>query len=161
MRLNQNPFRYTDTTPPPVDHKPLEYKEVITKAKEKFKRGKDPIADHEQILKLLNSQKDRAELTMCPDVDRNDKSRVCKPGSVKVSGRRQIEIYSRLIHLLIIYKAFFEMKSMLLMVFYPMHGQLLLLALRNYRLFVFLNRTEKVLVPGMEVLLVGLILIET
>ena len=35
---------------------------------------------------------------MCSDVDRNDKSRVCEPGSVKVIGRRQIEMYSRLIH---------------------------------------------------------------
>jgi anthranilate synthase len=35
---------------------------------------------------------------MCTDVDRNDKSRVCVPGSVKVIGRRQIEMYSRLIH---------------------------------------------------------------
>jgi anthranilate synthase len=35
---------------------------------------------------------------MCTDVDRNDKSRVCMPGSVTVIGRRQIEMYSRLIH---------------------------------------------------------------
>ena len=35
---------------------------------------------------------------MCTDVDRNDKARVCEPGSVKVVGRRQIELYSRLIH---------------------------------------------------------------
>ncbi len=35
---------------------------------------------------------------MCTDVDRNDKSRVCVAGSVKVIGRRQIEMYSRLIH---------------------------------------------------------------
>jgi anthranilate synthase len=35
---------------------------------------------------------------MCTDVDRNDKSRICEPGSVKVIGRRQIEMYSRLIH---------------------------------------------------------------
>ena len=35
---------------------------------------------------------------MCSDVDRNDKSRVCEPGSVKVIGRRQIEMYSKLIH---------------------------------------------------------------
>src|SRR6202030_4574840 len=34
---------------------------------------------------------------MCTDVDRNDKSRVCGAGSVKVIGRRQIEMYSRLI----------------------------------------------------------------
>src|SRR5262249_2171736 len=32
------------------------------------------------------------------DVDRNDKSRVAVPGSVRVIGRRQIELYSRLIH---------------------------------------------------------------
>ena len=35
---------------------------------------------------------------MCSDVDRNDKCRVCEPGSVRVIGRRQIEMYSRLIH---------------------------------------------------------------
>ncbi len=35
---------------------------------------------------------------MCTDVDRNDKSRICVPGSVRVIGRRQIEMYSRLIH---------------------------------------------------------------
>jgi anthranilate synthase len=63
-----------------------------------IKRGRDAIEDSEQILALLNSKKDEAELTMCSDVDRNDKSRVCEPGSVRVIGRRQIEMYSRLIH---------------------------------------------------------------
>jgi anthranilate synthase len=61
-------------------------------------RGRDAIGDAQQILKLLNSEKDAAELTMCTDVDRNDKARVCEPGSVRVIGRRQIEMYSRLIH---------------------------------------------------------------
>ena len=61
-------------------------------------RGKDPLEDANQILKLLNSAKDEAELTMCTDVDRNDKSRICIPGSVQVTGRREIEMYSRLIH---------------------------------------------------------------
>lgn len=63
-----------------------------------IKRGDDAIADAEQIIRLLNSKKDESELTMCSDVDRNDKSRVCEPGSVRVIGRRQIEMYSRLIH---------------------------------------------------------------
>ncbi|MCP4073158.1 MAG: anthranilate synthase [Hyphomicrobiales bacterium] len=63
-----------------------------------IKRGQDAIDDAEQIIKLLNSKKDEAELTMCSDVDRNDKSRVCEPGSVRVIGRRQIEMYSKLIH---------------------------------------------------------------
>lgn len=166
------PFKTSDTIPPHGDHRPGEYAELVTKAKESFrrgdlfevvpgqkfyercdskpseisqrlkainpspysffinlgnqeylvgaspemfvrvsgrrietcpisgtiKRGDDPIADSEQILKLLNSKKDESELTMCSDVDRNDKSRVCEPGSVKVIGRRQIEMYSRLIH---------------------------------------------------------------
>ncbi len=61
-------------------------------------RGRDPIGDAGQILALLTSTKDESELTMCTDVDRNDKSRICVPGSVRVIGRRQIEMYSRLIH---------------------------------------------------------------
>src|ERR1700737_49589 len=61
-------------------------------------RGRDPIEDAERILELLNSKKDESELTMSTDVDRNDKAGVCVPGSVNVIGRRQIEMYSRLIH---------------------------------------------------------------
>jgi anthranilate synthase len=61
-------------------------------------RGRDALEDADQIRSLLNSAKDESELTMCTDVDRNDKSRVCEPGSVRVLGRRQIELYSRLIH---------------------------------------------------------------
>ncbi|MDO9414847.1 anthranilate synthase [Pararhizobium sp.] len=170
--IASDPFHTVDVIPPHGDHRPGEYAELVTKAKESFrrgdlfevvpgqkflercdsrpseiskrlkainpspysffinlgnqeylvgaspemfvrvsgrrietcpisgtiKRGDDPIADSEQILKLLNSKKDESELTMCSDVDRNDKSRVCEPGSVKVIGRRQIEMYSRLIH---------------------------------------------------------------
>ena len=61
-------------------------------------RGRDPVEDAARIRELLNSAKDESELTMCTDVDRNDKSRVCVPGTVRVIGRRQIELYSRLIH---------------------------------------------------------------
>jgi anthranilate synthase len=61
-------------------------------------RGRDPVEDAARIRELLNSVKDESELTMCTDVDRNDKSRVCVPGTVRVIGRRQIELYSRLIH---------------------------------------------------------------
>jgi anthranilate synthase len=63
-----------------------------------IRRGADPLEDADNIRTLLNSVKDTSELTMCTDVDRNDKSRVCVPGTVKVIGRRQIEMYSRLIH---------------------------------------------------------------
>ena len=61
-------------------------------------RGEDVLHDADQILELLNSEKDASELTMCTDVDRNDKSRICEPESIRVIGRRQIEMYSRLIH---------------------------------------------------------------
>ncbi len=61
-------------------------------------RGSDVMGDAEAIVELLNSEKDESELTMCTDVDRNDKSRICVPGSVRVIGRRQIEMYSRVIH---------------------------------------------------------------
>ena len=61
-------------------------------------RGASPLADAENIRALLSSAKEESELTMCTDVDRNDKSRICVPGSVKVIGRRQIELYSRVIH---------------------------------------------------------------
>jgi anthranilate synthase len=61
-------------------------------------RGDDPLGDADAIRALLASPKEESELTMCTDVDRNDKSRVCVPGSIKVIGRRQIELYSRLIH---------------------------------------------------------------
>ena len=61
-------------------------------------RGRDALEDAEQVKALLASEKEEAELTMCTDVDRNDKSRVCEPGTVRVIGRRQMEMYATLIH---------------------------------------------------------------
>ena len=61
-------------------------------------RGADALEDAQRVKSLMMNQKEESELTMCTDVDRNDKSRICEPGSVKVIGRRQIEMYSRLIH---------------------------------------------------------------
>jgi anthranilate synthase len=63
-----------------------------------IKRGDDAIEDACNIQILLDSEKEESELTMCTDVDRNDKSRICEAGSVRVIGRRQIEMYSRVIH---------------------------------------------------------------
>ncbi len=61
-------------------------------------RGGSPLEDAANIAALIGSAKEESELTMCTDVDRNDKSRICEPGSVQVIGRRQIEMYSRVIH---------------------------------------------------------------
>ncbi|HOK44971.1 MAG TPA: anthranilate synthase component I [Bryobacteraceae bacterium] len=62
------------------------------------RRTGDPLRDAENIRELLNSRKEESELTMCTDVDRNDKSRIAVPGSVKVLGRRLIEAYAGLFH---------------------------------------------------------------
>jgi anthranilate synthase len=62
------------------------------------RRTGDPLRDAEAIRELLNSSKEESELTMCTDVDRNDKSRVSVPGSVRVLGRRLIESYAGVFH---------------------------------------------------------------
>jgi len=61
-------------------------------------RTGDPLRDADNIRELLKSTKEESELTMCTDVDRNDKSRVCEPGSVKVIGRRLLESYAGVFH---------------------------------------------------------------
>src|SRR5215472_12791051 len=61
-------------------------------------RTGDPLCDADNIRALLDSKKEESELTMCTDVDRNDKSRVCEPGTVKVIGRRLIESYAGVFH---------------------------------------------------------------
>ena len=61
-------------------------------------RTGDPLRDADNIRELLKSTKEESELTMCTDVDRNDKSRVCEPGSVHVIGRRLIESYAGVFH---------------------------------------------------------------
>ena len=50
-----------------------------------IRRGADALEDADRILELLNSKKDESELTMCTDVDRNDKSRVCVAGASRSS----------------------------------------------------------------------------
>ncbi|MCP5119945.1 MAG: anthranilate synthase component I, partial [bacterium] len=62
------------------------------------RRTGDPIRDAENIRDLLASPKEESELTMCTDVDRNDKSRVSVPGSVEVVERRTIESYAGVFH---------------------------------------------------------------
>src|SRR6266853_2188305 len=62
------------------------------------RRTGDPLRDAQNIRALLDSAKEESELTMCTDVDRNDKSRVCDPGTVKVIARRLIESYAGVFH---------------------------------------------------------------
>jgi len=53
----------------------------------------------EQVRKLLESDKDRAENVMIVDLMRNDLGRVCKPGSVKVPSLCRAEAHPGLWHL--------------------------------------------------------------
>ncbi|GHE12655.1 anthranilate synthase component I [Streptomyces alanosinicus] len=61
-------------------------------------RGRDAFEDAARVKELLASVKEESELTMCTDVDRNDKAKVCVPGTVRVTDRRRIERYSAVIH---------------------------------------------------------------
>lgn len=63
------------------------------------KRGETPVED--KILKeeLKNSSKDRSELLMIVDLERNDLNHVCEPGSVKVTEHFAVETYSTVFHL--------------------------------------------------------------
>lgn len=61
------------------------------------RRGADPIEDHENMLELLKSEKERAELDMLIDLGRNDLARICEPG-IKVSDYRLVEKYSKVMH---------------------------------------------------------------
>ncbi len=63
-----------------------------------FRRGTDPISDADQALALLNSDKENAALAACADSDRNDKAKVCEPGSVEVVSRRRVHFFSTIIH---------------------------------------------------------------
>lgn len=56
-------------------------------------RGKNWKEDEENKINLLNSEKDKAELIMIVDLERNDIGKICKYGSVRVKKLREIEKY--------------------------------------------------------------------
>lgn len=62
-------------------------------------RGKTKEEDNKNSLELLNSEKDKAELLMVVDLERNDLSKVCKPHSVKVTELFKLETYATVFHL--------------------------------------------------------------
>lgn len=61
-------------------------------------RTGDAAGDARAIADLDTSEKERAELNMIIDLERNDLSRVCEPGSVVVAEARRIESYSTVHH---------------------------------------------------------------
>jgi len=62
-------------------------------------RGKTAKEDAAMMSALLASAKDRAELAMIVDLERNDLGRVCEFGSVKVAQHAALESYSNVHHL--------------------------------------------------------------
>ncbi len=63
------------------------------------RRQRSPIADLYTSNALSDSEKDRAENVMIVDLLRNDLSRVCLPGTVKVTGLCEIELFETVQHL--------------------------------------------------------------
>lgn len=62
-------------------------------------RGIDKKSDDRLREELLNSEKDRAELVMIIDLERNDLGRVCEYGSVRVPDLIRLEEYPTVFHL--------------------------------------------------------------
>ncbi len=62
-------------------------------------RGATPIEDAALRAELADSGKDRAELTMIVDLERNDLGRVCRYGSIRVNDPHAIESFAQVHHL--------------------------------------------------------------
>ena len=62
-------------------------------------RGRSLEEDEKNKLELINSEKDKAELLMVVDLERNDFSKVCKPHSVQVTENFKLEEYATVFHL--------------------------------------------------------------
>lgn len=62
-------------------------------------RGAMPEEDRANLAELRDSAKDHSELLMIVDLERNDLSRVCVPGSVQVTDHFAIEPYATVFHL--------------------------------------------------------------
>ena len=63
------------------------------------KRGITPEEDLMLKEELSQSEKDKSELLMIVDLERNDLNRVCRPGSVKVTELFEVETYATVFHL--------------------------------------------------------------
>jgi para-aminobenzoate synthetase component 1 len=88
--LSSSPERFLKLTDGIVESKPI---------KGTRPRKQNDAEDQQQIQQLINSTKDRAENLMIVDLLRNDISKTCKKGSVKVPEIFAIESYATVHHL--------------------------------------------------------------
>lgn len=88
--LSSSPERYLLLEEDVVETRPI---------KGTLPRGKTPQEDEENAAALLASIKDRAELVMIIDLERNDLGRVCAYGTVRVPELIVLEKYATVFHL--------------------------------------------------------------
>ncbi|HXV76734.1 MAG TPA: anthranilate synthase component I family protein [Candidatus Polarisedimenticolaceae bacterium] len=62
-------------------------------------RQSDPLADRRAALELVASPKDRAELLMIVDLERNDLGRICRTGSIRVTQVAELRSFPAVHHL--------------------------------------------------------------
>lgn len=88
--LSSSPERFMDIKNSKVQTRPI---------KGTIRRGLTPLEDNKNKELLKASEKDKSELLMIVDLERNDLSKVCIPGSVKVTELFEIEEYATVFHL--------------------------------------------------------------
>ena len=97
--VSTSPERFLRQTGQKVETRPI---------KGTIARGKTEKEDRENGIRLCESIKDNAELTMIVDLMRNDLSRVTRHGSVKVKEHKRLEPYANVFHLVSIVEAELE-----------------------------------------------------
>ncbi|MPQ44114.1 aminodeoxychorismate synthase component I [Clostridium tarantellae] len=88
--ISSSPERFLKVENRKVETRPIKGTRPRGTTKEEDKKNKED---------LLNSEKDKSELLMIVDLERNDLSKVCKPNSINVTELFKLEEYSTVFHL--------------------------------------------------------------